>query len=156
VKLRLVVVGKDRGDPICDAAGVYLERIQRYYPITLVEVKEEPERSSTPVDRILAQEAERIKKALGGDDFVVGLDRLGKVLSSEEIAQKLSRWAIEVSGTVSFIIGGPRGISRELSSSCRELWSFGKLTLPHRIARLVLAEQLYRACTIMRGEPYHK
>lgn len=156
MKLRLIVVGRDRAEPILDAAQVYLERLRRHFPVELVEVKEEPARGSTPIARIRSSEAERLRKALGADDHLVALDERGRALSSVELAERVGRWANEGKQVVSFVIGGPNGLDPGLVASARETWSLSRLTLPHRIARLIFAEQLYRAATILRGEPYHK
>jgi 23S rRNA (pseudouridine1915-N3)-methyltransferase len=156
VKLRLVVVGKDKNEPIVDASGEYLARLSRYFPAELVEVKEEPARASTPIARVRAVEAERIQKALGKDDWVIALDEHGKEIGSVDLAKKLERFANEGKQAVSFVIGGPNGLDPDFTKRAREIWSLSKLTLPHRIARLIVCEQLYRAATILRKEPYHK
>ena len=156
MRLRLVVIGRDRRDPLCEAAASYLERVRRYFPVELVELKEEPARKSTPVDRVRSTEAERIKKAIKGTDVVVALDERGKTLTSPDVAARLARWAGEGRGSVDFVIGGPEGLDPALLSEVARRWSLSRLTLPHRMARLVLAEQLYRGCTIMKREPYHK
>lgn len=156
VKLRVIVVGRDRGEPLCEIADEYLGRLNRTYPTTLVEVKEEPARASSPVDRVRAIEAERLEKALLPGERVVALDERGKEHTSVELAQRLGRWADEGRSSVAFLIGGPNGLDPALVARADERWALSKLTLPHRLARVVLAEQLYRAATILRGEPYHK
>jgi 23S rRNA (pseudouridine1915-N3)-methyltransferase len=156
MKLRVVAVGRDKRDPLCEAALGFLERVSHTFPAEMVEVREEPARGSTPIDRVKREEAARLKKALGAGDWVIALDPRGKELSSEEIAQRLQRYANEGRQTISFLIGGPLGLDAGLIAEAKERWSLSKLTLPHRLARLVLAEQLYRGCTILRGEPYHK
>ena len=156
MKFQLVVVGRDRRDPICEAAADYLSRIRHYHQVSLLEVREEPIRSGTPADRVRAQEAQRIKKALKPQDRVVLLDGGGRALSSVEMSERMSNWTDSGIGSVSFVIGGPIGLDPSLFKDAHERWSLSRLTLPHRVARLGLAEQLYRACTILRGEPYHK
>jgi 23S rRNA (pseudouridine1915-N3)-methyltransferase len=156
VKLRIIVVGRDRNDPIVSAADEYVERIRRYFPIEVVEVREEPLKKSTPITEVKRREAERIQRALREGEQVVLLDQSGKQLTSEEVAKRLDRARTGGIGALAFVIGGPVGLDLELLGRTRELWSLSKMTLPHRIARLILAEQLYRACTILRGEPYHK
>lgn len=156
MKLRLIAVGKDKNEPIVDAANEYLERVRRHFPVELVEVKEEPARSSTPIARVRAVEAERIERALNRDDWWIALDERGKEIGSIDLAKKLERFSNEGKQSVSFVIGGPNGLDPDFTKRAREIWSLSKLTLPHRIARLIVCEQLYRAVTIMRGEPYHK
>jgi 23S rRNA (pseudouridine1915-N3)-methyltransferase len=156
VKLRLIIVGRDRNDPIVQAADEYVERIRRYFPIEVVEVKEEPLRKGTPIDRVKRAEAERIQNALKEGEHLVLLDEHGKQHTSEEVAKRLSTFSRDGIGNIAFVVGGPVGLDPEFLRTAKEKWSLSKMTLPHRIARLILAEQLYRACTILRGEPYHK
>lgn len=156
MKLRLLAVGKDKHEPMNQAAAEYVARVAHYYPCELVEVKEEPARASTPVARVRAVEAERLGKAAGEGALLVALDERGKQLSSPELADRLARWAGEGRALVCFAIGGPNGLDPDFVQRAHERWSLSRMTLPHRLARLMLAEQLYRACTIIRGEPYHK
>ena len=156
MKLRLLIVGRDRNDPIVIAADEYVDRIRRYFPIEVVEVKEEPLRKGTPIERVKRAEAERIQRALRGGEHVVLLDQGGKQLTSEDVAKRLASFSRDGIGSIAFVVGGPVGLDPEFLRSANERWSLSKMTLPHRIARLILAEQLYRACTILRGEPYHK
>lgn len=156
MKLKLIAVGRDKNEPVCQAASVYLDRLAHYFPAELLEVKEEPARASAPLARVREVEAERIRKVLGADDWVIALDERGKEMSSIDLANRLSRWSGEGKQSVAFVIGGPNGLDPEFVREAKERWSLSKLTLPHRIARLIVAEQLYRACTILRGEPYHK
>lgn len=156
MKLKLVIVGKDKNEPIVDASVELWARVGRYFPTELHEVKEEPAKSSTPIARVRAVEAERLQKVIGAQDHVVVLDERGKEHTSLELSQKLGRWANEGRQCVTFVIGGPNGLDPDFVRGAREQWALSRLTLPHRIARLIVAEQLYRACTILRNEPYHK
>lgn len=156
MKLRIVVVGRDKNEPIVEAAGEYVGRIRRYFPIEVVEVKEEPLKKSTPVDRVKRREAERIERAVDTANHVVAMDERGKALDSEQVARRLDALAQSGIGTVAFVVGGPAGLDADFLRTANERWALSKMTLPHRIARLILSEQLYRACTILRGEPYHK
>lgn len=156
MKLKLVIVGRDKNDPLVEASMEYVGRVERYFPIEVVEVKEEPAKASTPVPRVRALEAERIRKVIGPDELVVALDERGRQHDSVELSNKLVRWANEGHKCITFVIGGPNGHDPEFVQNARESWALSRLTLPHRLARLILAEQLYRACTIMRKEPYHK
>lgn len=155
MKLRLLVIGRDRKDPLCIAAGGYLDRVRHYHPIELVELKEEPVRGE-PAAKVQRVEAGRIDKAVAEGEYVIALDEGGKQLRSTDVASRLERWSMEGPARVCFVIGGSTGLDRGFVSKANERWSLSKMTLPHRLARLVLAEQLYRACTIVRGEPYHK
>jgi 23S rRNA (pseudouridine1915-N3)-methyltransferase len=155
MKLRVVLVGRDRGDPIVEASEVYVERLARSFPTHVVEVREEPARAHAPPDRVRAEEAKRILEQLAPGEVVVALEVGGRALTSEDVAARLDRARMEGRG-LTFVIGGPLGLDASVRQRAQEVWSLSKLTLPHRIARLVLLEQLYRASTILRGEPYHK
>jgi 23S rRNA (pseudouridine1915-N3)-methyltransferase len=107
-------------------------------------------------DEILAEEARNIEKRGAKNDYTVALDRSGRALSSENLALWLK--ALQEKGTecVTFLIGGPLGLSRDVLSGSRETLSLSALTLTHEMSRLVLLEQVYRAFTILHGEKYHK
>jgi 23S rRNA (pseudouridine1915-N3)-methyltransferase len=93
---------------------------------------------------------------LPADAYIISLDReKGKQLPSEKLAEKLDDFGVSGHGHVAFMIGGALGLSSEVVRSSRELWSFGPITLPHALARVVLLEQIYRAVKIQRGEKYH-
>lgn len=156
VKVRLIAVGKSRTDPLLEVARAYVDRLGHYFPSEMVEIKEEPADKTAPVDRVRFLEAERIRKALGKDDYVIVLDERGREHTSLAVSERLSRFASEGRKSIAFVIGGPGGLDRVLMETARERWALSKMTLPHRLARVVLAEQIYRACTILRGEPYHK
>lgn len=156
MKLRLIIVGRDRGDPLVEAADAYLRRISRTMPVETIELKETPLRKSVSAEMAMAGEAKRILEALGGRDHVVGLDKGGRTMTSEELAQRLDTLRQSSFPATSMVIGGPSGLHRSVLDRADERWSLSKMTLPHRLARLVLSEQLYRAVSILRGEPYHK
>ena len=133
----------------------YLGRLRRYFPVEVVEVPEEDmnRRSSKEV---LAAEGGRLLKRLPAGAHVVALDReRGKTFSSEELAQRLDSLGVSGRSHAAFVIGGPLGLSPEVLGRADERLSFGRITLPHAIARIVLLEQLYRAVKIERGEKYH-
>lgn len=156
MRLRVVVVGKDRTDPLLLAGDDYLRRLGHYFPTELVAVKEEPARTKADLGRVKDIEAERLEKAAAKATRVVVLDEGGRTLSSEQLATQLGRWSDEGQAEVAFLIGGPNGTAESLRSGAALVLSLSKMTLPHRLARVFLLEQLYRAGTILRGEPYHK
>lgn len=156
LKLTVVIVGKDKRDPIVGAADEYLARLGHYFPTDVVEVKEEPEKRGRSIDVVKKAEAERISRAIPDGALVVALDERGKAHTSEQLAEKLGRWQVDGVQRVALVIGGPSGLDPDFMKRARERWTLSAMTLPHRIARLVLFEQLYRAGTILRGEPYHR
>ena len=116
MRLRILAVGKDRKDPLLEAAAEYIERIRRYYAIELVEVREEPAKEKTPADRVRRLEAERLKVALAPGELVVALDQRGKEQTSEDVAKRIASWAGQGKSSVAFLIGGPLGLDPALLS----------------------------------------
>lgn len=151
----IVAVGRVKGWA-ADGCDDYLDRIRRYFPVSVVEVLEEDLNRRSPKE-VLSAEAGRVQKKLPGRAYVISLDReRGKQYSSEELARRrLEPLARSGRGHVAFVLGGPLGLAPEVLERADEAWSFGALTLPHALARVVLLEQVYRAVKISRGEKYH-
>jgi 23S rRNA (pseudouridine1915-N3)-methyltransferase len=151
--IELVFVGRARG-PLADAAAEYERRLARYTTLRVRELREEPIR---PGDREAAMERERRRIApLVEGTWLVALDRSGKQLTSEELADFVREREETAPQRTAFVIGGPQGLAPELVAEARTVLSLGRATLPHQLARVVLGESLYRAFTIIRGEPYHR
>jgi len=153
MRLIVAVVGKPRHEALATAIRDYEDRARRYWPLEVIEVKDEPARAANP-DVVRRREGERLATAIGGAR-VVACEVGGRRLSSPEFAAWVQRLR-EAAADVAFVIGGAYGLADELSRRATARVSFSPWTLPHELARLVLAEQLYRAGTIVRGEPYHK
>lgn len=116
----------------------YLARIRRYAPCQEVEVKE----------------ASQLLPAVPADATLVALEVGGQELSSSELARRVERWSGHGKGVVAFVIGGAEGLPKEVGARAHFAFSLTRLTLPHRLARLILVEQIYRSFSILRGEPY--
>lgn len=150
----IVAVGRLKGWA-AEGCDDYLLRIRRYFPAEVVEVPEEDMNRRSP-EEVLAAEGERLLKRIPAGAHVVALDReKGKHLSSEELARKLTSLGLSGRSHVALVLGGPLGLSPEVLGRVDESLSFGAITLPHALARVVLLEQLYRAVKIERGEKYH-
>ena len=150
----LVCVGKLKGWA-AEGAEDYAKRLRRYFPVALVEVAEEDINRRSRED-VLFKEGQRILGRLPADAYVISLDReKGKQRASEELARRLEDLGISGRSHVAFVIGGPLGLSPEVLRRSHELWSFGSITLPHALARIVLLEQIYRSVKISRSEKYH-
>lgn len=155
MKVVLVVVGKARGE-LAAAIREYETRAARYWKLEVIEVDAGgPGRRAAP-ERVREAEGERILARLPSELEGVALTREGKGMDSEELARWLQRHAVRSLPGPAFVIGGAHGLSAAVLERCRRRLSLSAMTLPHEMARLVLAEQLYRAGTILRGEPYHK
>lgn len=155
MRITLLVVGKVRG-ALADPIQEYEQRIRHYFTFEVVEVKEEPATRGRTPEQVMAAEGERLLGRIPAGAEVVALDRTGRSWSSEELAQHLQRLSVEAHPGVALVIGGAYGLSNEVVSRADRRLSLSTMTLPHELARLVITEQLYRAGTILRGEPYHK
>lgn len=140
MKLTILAVGKLRDAWVKDGCDEYLKRLRGKLPLEIIEVKDDTElaRKIPPRYRLWA------------------LDERGKQFSSEELAGTLKQTMNAGEQGIAFLIGGADGLPRALVDKAHFTWSLGRLTLPHRLARIILLEQLYRAQSILRGEPYHR
>jgi 23S rRNA (pseudouridine1915-N3)-methyltransferase len=155
VKVAVVVVGRVRGE-LASAVAEYEARAGRYWKLDVTEVSGGAGRGNAPAERVLEAEAERLLGRIPNALEVVALTRLGKPMGSRELAGYLEEHAVRSSPGVAFVIGGAFGLGAAVLKKARRKLSLSTMTLPHEMARLLLAEQLYRAGTIVRGEPYHK
>jgi 23S rRNA (pseudouridine1915-N3)-methyltransferase len=155
VKVTVVAVGHVR-DPLQAAVSEYESRASRYWKLEVIEVESGARGARGDPERVMAAEEERILGRLPAAAEVVALTRAGEPLDSAALAAYLERLALYGSPGVAFVIGGAFGLGAGVLSTARRRISLSSFTFPHELARLVLAEQLYRAGTILRGEPYHK
>jgi 23S rRNA (pseudouridine1915-N3)-methyltransferase len=153
VKVIIAAVGKPRNAALAAAIVFYEERAARYWPLAVHEVKEESARSLTP-EQVRSREGERLAGAAHDAELIV-CDERGQRLDSEAFARLLQD-ARERARDIAFLIGGAYGLDPALAGRAARRLALAPWTLPHEMARLVLAEQIYRAGTIVRGEPYHK
>jgi 23S rRNA (pseudouridine1915-N3)-methyltransferase len=151
VKLVLAAVGRFRSAQLAAAAGEYLKRLRRYASPEVLDLREE--RGEEAAAR--AREAGRLSSALRDGDFLVLCDERGRQMSSAELAAFLAQRERAGRGRTVFVVGGPYGVDPALRERAGLVLALSRLTLPHELARLVLAEALYRAFTILRGERYH-
>lgn len=155
MKIVMAAVGKAKG-PIGDAVAEYEKRAGRYFSFEAVEVKEEPHRKPGDAGRVRDEEGKRLLARVPTGAEIVALHETGKQWTSPQLSEWLQGLALRASPGAAFLIGGAYGLSDEILARASVKLSLGAMTLTHEIARLVLAEQIYRAGTIARGEPYHK
>jgi 23S rRNA (pseudouridine1915-N3)-methyltransferase len=151
--LRLIWVGKTKNEHLRALTEDYLARLRRFVRSEVTELRESAARTEREG---IEDEGRRIIGALHRDAFVVLLDVDGREWSSTELASEVEKWQIDGKREVAFIIGGHNGVSEEVRARANFRWSLSRLTLTHEMARVVLAEQLYRAYTIIHGLPYQK
>ena len=159
MKIKVVTVGKLKEKYLKDGIAEYIKRISRFAKLEMIELADEktPDKASELENqKILETEGARILSKVRERDFVVVLAIEGKTLSSEEFSKQLEQASIKGYSTLTFIIGGSLGLAPVVKNRANLSVSFGRLTLPHQLMRLVLIEQIYRAFTIQQGSPYHK
>ena len=156
LKFRIIVVDRTRSPFLKEGELFYRKRLGNYAQSEWVEVKPARITKGRPAEEVLAAEGEAIARRLNAADYLVALDRTGDPYDSVELAGWFQRLSVEVGGWVTFVIGGPLGLSRETVTRAQKVLSLSRLTLTHEMCRLVLLEQIYRAMTILRGEKYHK
>jgi len=154
VIVRVVVVGRVRG-LLEEAVGNYETRARHYWKLEVEEVAAGA-RGRATAPEVMASEGERILERLPVSGLVVALTRDGRGMGSREFASLLEGEALIATPVVAFVVGGAFGLSPAVLNRAQHRISLSHMTLPHEVARLVLAEQLYRAGSILRGEPYHK
>lgn len=152
MKVNIVCVGKIKERFFVDAISEYQKRLSRYCNFKIIEVDEDSKQSNLE----LKSEKEGILLLAKCSGVIVALDGKGKMLSSEEIADFIEKKEIAGNSEISFVIGGSNGLSDAVLKRADFILSFGKITFPHQLFRVVLSEQIYRAFTIIKGLPYHK
>ncbi len=146
MRYSIICVGKRTKDPILDAADDYLGRLQHYNRTEILRLKESNK----------ANEGDAILAKVDSRDYLIALDEHGRERTTVELKTKLEKLALSQHRQITWVIGGTDGLSPAVLSRAQETWALSKLTLPHRMALMLLGEQLYRAHTIMRGEKYHR
>ena len=154
MKTELIVVGKTTNKHFIAAINDYLERIGHYVPFSVTVIPELRNAKSLSQQQQKDKEGEAILRLLQPSDTVVLLDERGKEPRSIELADWLQRQQ-QTARRLVFIIGGPYGFSQQVYSRADSMLSLSRMTFSHQMVRLIFVEQLYRACTIIKGEPYH-
>ena len=153
MRLVIAAIGRLRGGPLAEAFGDYAARLKAArWPLELVDCEEK--RPLAPVAR-MAREAEMLRAAIPPGAFAIALDERGTALGSAGFAQRLGRLR-EAGRDVAFLIGGADGLTPDLRAGCDLALGLGAMTWPHMLVRVMLAEQIYRAQTILAGHPYHR
>ena len=160
IRINIICIGKIKEKYFTDAISEYAKRLTAFCKFAVVELAEEKIRNNNPngaeISEVIEAEGERILKKIGAGDYAVAMCIEGKQISSDELAQFLAQRAGSGAGDVAFVIGSSHGLSDEVKKAAALKFSMGRITMPHQLARLVLTEQIYRACTINAGMKYHK
>ncbi|GAC1443912.1 MAG: 23S rRNA (pseudouridine(1915)-N(3))-methyltransferase RlmH [Sediminibacterium sp.] len=155
MKLQLWSVGKTHEAYACNGIEDFTRRLNKYFPAQWQIISPPRQAASLPEAALKKAESTLILQQLQKDDYLILLDERGKQLSSPELAGLLQQRANESTKQLVFLIGGAFGVDAPIVQRADFSWSLSRLVFPHMLARLILAEQLYRACTILRNEKYH-
>jgi 23S rRNA (pseudouridine1915-N3)-methyltransferase len=155
MKARLIATGERAPGWVAQGFAEYQKRLSHWLPLELVEVTPGLRGRNRDAQRAIEDEGQRVLAALPRNAHVVALEVTGKQHSSEQLAQRLEHWRGQ-GRELAFLIGGPEGHAPAVLAAAHETWSLGPLTLPHMLARLLVAEQLYRAAAMLANHPYHR
>jgi len=155
MRVRLIAVGTRPPAWVREACDDYITRLGSRLPVSVTEIAAGPRSGAEAPARAIAREGERVLGALRREDYVVALDERGTELTTRELAAWL-KTRMQEGEDVAFVIGGPDGLAPEVLARSKLRWSLSRLTLPHALVRVLLAEQLYRAHSLLAGHPYHR
>ncbi|UAY53175.1 23S rRNA (pseudouridine(1915)-N(3))-methyltransferase RlmH [Ferruginibacter albus] len=155
MKIELWTIGKMHDFYVKEGIDLFTKRITGYYPAEWKIIAPPKNAGTLSETDLKKKEAEIILSALKKEDYLVLLDERGKQLSSEELATFIQTRGNESVRTIVFLIGGAFGVSKEIAGRANYTWSLSRLVFPHQLVRLLLSEQIYRACSILRNEKYH-
>lgn len=153
--MHLLAIGQRMPAWVQQGYGEYAQRIKGDFSLALQEIPAAKRSKGATVARMMDEEAERLLAARPRDARLVALDGGGRAWSTEQLAAQLERWSVD-GRELAFAVGGPDGHGRAVLDAAEARWSLSPLTFPHPLVRVLLAEQLYRALTILRGHPYHR
>ena len=155
MKVRLIAVGTRMPQWVQQGIAEYEKRISRELGFSIAEVALERRSKSRTINRCVEKEGEALLARVHRDDFLVALDVKGKTLDTASLAQRLDEMKLQARN-LSFLVGGPEGLSGQCRARADECWSLSELTFPHPLVRILLVEQLYRASCVLKGHPYHR
>ncbi len=155
MRIKLIAVGTRLPAWVEAGFGEYAKRMPPECRLELVEIAAERRSKSTSAERIKQAEARRLLAAVTAGDRIVALDERGRHWSSRELSGQMETW-LSGGSDVALLVGGPDGLDQSCLAAAERKWALSALTLPHGLVRVLLAEQLYRAWSIMKGHPYHR
>ncbi|MBL4647581.1 MAG: 23S rRNA (pseudouridine(1915)-N(3))-methyltransferase RlmH [Gammaproteobacteria bacterium] len=155
MKINLIAIGNRMPIWVNKAYQTYATRLPHDNQLNLIEIATSKRTKNCVINKILIKEGEQILGAIEKRDKVIALDERGKLWNTLQLAEQLQQWR-EQSSYVTLLIGGPDGLAESCKQRASEHWSLSPLTLPHPLVRVIVAEQLYRAWTIINHHPYHR
>jgi 23S rRNA (pseudouridine1915-N3)-methyltransferase len=155
MKIHLIAVGKKMPEWINAGYAEFSKRMPPELQINLIEVPPSIRNKNTPIEKNIKEEGKRIQSAIPSDSRLIVLDETGKNFNSIDLSKKMESW-LPMGQDIALIIGGADGIDPVIKKQANEKWSLSSFTLPHALVRILVAEQLYRAWSILQGHPYHR
>ena len=155
MRATLIAVGERMPSWVTEGYNEYAKRLSHELPLQLVEITSKLRGRTNDIARVTADEGALMLAAIPKGAHVVALDGRGKLFSSEQLAAQLARWRM-LGSDLAFLVGGPEGLASAALERAEQTWSLGPATLPHPLVRILLAEQLYRAASIIGNHPYHR
>ncbi len=155
MRIKLIAVGSKMPAWVEDGYREYSKRLPKDFSLELVEITMSKRGKNVDLQRAIRKEGELMLAAIPANDHVVSLEVTGKAWSTEDLAAQADRWRME-GNNISLLVGGPDGLAEQCQQRALQRWSLSPLTLPHPLVRVLLAEQLYRAWSILHNHPYHR
>lgn len=152
--IRLLAIGNKMPAWVNQGFQEYAKRFSGSFTLELCEISAEKRTKNTDISRLIQRESEKMLAAIKPDHRVIALDIKGQAWSTEQLAQNLNKWSD--GNDIDMLIGGPDGLSKDCLQKAEIRWSLSPLTFPHPLVRIILAEQLYRAVSILQNHPYHR
>ncbi len=155
MRIHLIAVGNKMPEWVNSGFLEFSKRMPPELQINLIEITPSVRNKTTPIEKNIKEEGERIQSAIPSNSRLIVLDEKGKNFSSVNLSKKMESW-LPMGQDISIVIGGADGVDNVIKQQAVEKWSLSSLTLPHALVRVVVAEQLYRAWSILKGHPYHR
>lgn len=156
IKINIITVGKSRSSWVTEGFLEYKKRLPKDYQLTLIEIPTIKRVKRATTKQIIKAESKKLLEVAPKNSLIIALDEHGQEWTSFELAKKISTWQKEQQQNISFLIGGPDGWDQTCLKHIPLIWSLSKLTLPHQLVRVMVAEQIYRAWSIINNHPYHR
>jgi len=155
MRVRLIAVGTKMPSWVQQGIDEYAKRLGNDLKLETVEIPLGQRGKNADIARAIAEESKQMLAAIGEGDWVVALDERGADWSTQKLSDQMANWRMD-GYSVSLLVGGPDGLSKECKQRANQTWSLSRLTYPHPLVRIILTEQLYRAVTVLKGHPYHR
>lgn len=155
MNIRIIAVGTKMPSWVNEGFDTYAKRIRGNWSLDLIEIPAEKRSKTSVISRLIEKEGEKVLALVKPDHYMIALEVKGKTWSTEDLALQLESWQ-QASKPIDLIIGGPDGLSAACRVRANILWSLSRLTLPHPLVRILVAEQLYRGISILQNHPYHR